>query len=243
MTQKVRNRESAGEKLSLVEDLAAKLRASILSGEFQVGAKLPSEPTLTAKYSISRTVVREAVAALRSDGLVEPRQGAGVFVVRNQTRFVLPFADIAAEKLSNIVEMMEFRVAVESEAAALAAARRSPAQEAKILEALDELDRAAIQGASTWPLDLEFHLTIARATSNPRFVEFLEILGRNAIPRARIASREDTNTSGSYYALLNAEHRRIASAISAHDQAEARLAMHTHLEGGMRRYQGLRQRS
>ena len=241
MTERARSREGTGGKRSLVEGLAAKLRASIFSGEFQVGGKLPSEAALTAKYSISRTVVREAIAALRSDGLVEPRQGAGVFVIGNQTRSALPFADIDAEKLSNIVEMMEFRIAVESEAAALAAARRSPAQEAKILEALDEIDRAAAQGAATGPLDLEFHLAIARATNNPRFVEFLEMLGRNAIPRARIASRTDADTSGSYHALLYVEHRRIASAISAQDQVEARLAMHTHLEGGMRRYQDLRQ--
>jgi DNA-binding FadR family transcriptional regulator len=243
MAPRTKTHEGAGDRRSLVEDLAAKLRASIFSGEAPVGSKLPSESALTGKYGISRTVVREAVAALRSDGLVEPRQGAGVFVIGNQARSALPFEDIDTEKLSNIVEMMELRIAVESEAAALAAARRSPAQEAKILEALDELDRAAAQERATGPLDLEFHLTIARATNNPRFVKFLEMLGRNAIPRARMVARNDADTSGSYYAQLSAEHRRIAAAISAQDQAEARLAMHDHLEGGMRRYQDLRHRS
>lgn len=240
MARTAKARSGTGEKRSLVKELVTKLRASIQGGDFPVGSKLPSEATLTEKHAVSRTVVREAVAALRSEGLVEPRQGAGVFVIAAQSKFPLPFEAVDAEKLSSLVEMMEFRIAVESEAAALAAARCSPAQAAKIFEALEALDQAAADGQPTGPLDLEFHLTIARAANNPRFVEFLELLGNNAIPRARIAGRVEAQANGDYYAQLSLEHRRIADAIMARDQQEARDAMHLHLEGGMRRYQELR---
>ena len=196
-------KSTRGEKRSLVESLVADLRAEILDGKIPVGGKLPSEAALTAQHAVSRTVVREAVAALRSEGLVEPRQGSGVYVTGTRRAFPLPFENLASEKLSSLVEMMEFRIAVEAESAALAAARRSPAQDARIAETLDALDRAAEEGQATGALDLEFHLAVAQATNNPRFVDFLTALGKNAIPRSRVAEQSDADVTQAYYDELN----------------------------------------
>lgn len=69
-------------KPSLVKQVTEALRLLITSGEIGPGGKLPSEAALTAKHNVSRTVVREAIAALRSDGLVEPRQGRGFLSFR-----------------------------------------------------------------------------------------------------------------------------------------------------------------
>lgn len=229
-----------GAKPSLVEKLVSDLRAAILDGEVPIGGKLPSEAALSDKHAVSRTVVREAVAALRSEGLVEPRQGAGVFVIGAQSRFPLSLDAVDAGKLSSLVEMMEFRIGVESEAAALAALRRSPAQEAAIYEAFDALDRVAGTGQPTGPLDFGFHLAVARATNNPRFWHFLDLLGTKAIPRAQIAEIGGTDISRSYHAQLQAEHRQIAAAITSQDTAAARAAMRRHLENGLRRYRDMR---
>lgn len=229
--------KSKGQGRSLVKGLVTEIRSHIESGKIRIGDKLPSEAALTEKHGVSRTVVREAVAALRSEGLVQSRQGAGVFVVGTQSAFPLPFDAVNSEKLSSLVEMMEFRIAVEAESAALAAQRRSLAQAAKINEALQAFDAAESTGSATGPLDLEFHLSVAQATNNPRFEEFLKMLGSNAIPRSRLAKNGELSGDFAYQSQLKTEHHRIASAILSQNSTEARLAMHEHLENGMLRYQ------
>src|SRR5690348_6295059 len=74
-------RERARGLGSLVMQVGESLRRAIASGRYRPGDKLPSEVELTEAHGVSRTVIREAVAALRSDGLVEVRQGAGIFVI------------------------------------------------------------------------------------------------------------------------------------------------------------------
>ncbi|MCL5778092.1 FadR family transcriptional regulator [Limibaculum sp. FT325] len=225
----------AGTRPNLVVRLASDLREAIVSGRIEVGEKLPSEAALTSRYGVSRTVVREAVAALRADGLVQPRQGAGVFVIRARPEDTNPFQNIDTKKISDIVELLELRTAVECEAAGLAALRRSPAQEEAIYEAFGDVERAIGAGQSAAAADLAFHLSIARAANNPRFVDFLEMLGRDAIPRARLAQGEAAR-GADYLALLQAEHRRIADAIAAGDEDGARAAMRAHLKGSQVRY-------
>lgn len=225
----------SGTRPNLVVRLAGDLREAIVSGRIAVGEKLPSEAALTSQYGVSRTVVREAVAALRADGLVQPRQGAGVFVIRARPDDANPFQNIDVKKISDIVELLELRTAVECEAAGLAALRRSPAQEEAIFEAFGDVERAIEAGQSAAAADLAFHLAIARAANNPRFADFLEMLGRDAIPRARLARGEEAR-GAEYLALLQAEHRRIADAIALGDEDEARAAMRAHLKGSQARY-------
>lgn len=217
------------------------LRRAIREGAIPVGAKLPSEAALTRSHAVSRTVVREAIAALRSEGLVAARQGSGVFVTEARPAAADSFAVFDPQKLSDLVEMMEFRIGVEAEAAALAAQRRSPAQEAKIEEAMAALDRAAARGQATGALDLAFHIAVAEAAQNPRFSQFLAGLGRRAIPRARLA--HDRDVTASHYDDLAAEHRRIAAAIFAQEPEAARAAMQDHLRRGLQRYRDARQSS
>lgn len=224
---------------SLVEKVHGELRAAILAGAYPVGTRLPTEAELTARHAVSRTVVREAIAALRSEGLAEPRRGAGVFVTATEPPTGALFHNIDYHKLSNVIELLELRASVEIEAAAFAAARRSPAQEEAIYEALDAFETAATEGARTGQADLDFHLAVARATNNPRFEQFLTMLGLDAIPRARLATGTDLPVNPGYAAQLNAEHRRIAEAVSARDPEAARAAMRAHLEGGQGRYRQL----
>src|SRR5690554_5593541 len=116
------NTSSGGKTGTLVVQVSGSLREAILAGEYKPGDKLPSEARLTEKHGVSRTVVREAIAALRADGLVEPRRGAGVFVLEALSPPSLPFQNVDHARISSIIEMLELRSAVETEAAALAAA-------------------------------------------------------------------------------------------------------------------------
>lgn len=224
---------------NLVVNLATTLRDQIEHGEYDVGNRLPTEAQLSEQHGVSRTVVREAIAALRSDGLVEPRQGAGVFVLRRQVPGDLPFSDVDLNRVSSVIEMLELRTAVEVEVAGLAAVRRSPAQEERIMECHELVSELARAGASTSEADFALHLAIADATNNARFREFLEILGPKLIPRRALRSEDAAPVSGSYQSLIDAEHASIVNAIVEGDSDAARLAMRRHLEGSTLRYRKL----
>lgn len=223
---------------TLVVQVAEALRHAILGGEYKPGDKLPSEARLTETHGVSRTVVREAIAALRSDGLVEPKRGAGVFVLEPVATPGLPFQNIDHARISSIIELLELRAAVEVEAAGLAATRRSPAQEEAIMDRHRAVGDCIANGVSTSAADFALHTAIAEATNNPRFIEFMALMGQNAIPRAALTGASG-DASAAYLSQLHEEHGRIVAAISNGDVDGAREAMRTHLQGSQRRYRAL----
>ncbi|QPC41391.1 FadR family transcriptional regulator [Kaustia mangrovi] len=232
----------AGKRRSLTAHVQAVLRERIAGGTIRPGDRLPTEKALIEEFGVSRTVIREAVARLAADGLVEPRQGAGVFVLEPPKTEAGALSLLSADsgKISSILEALELRTAVEIEAAGLAAERCSPAQEAKIGEALDEIDAAVARGESATAVDFAFHLAIAEATNNRYYWEFLEFLGNRTIPRAQFA-RKDGSAPVPMATLrqFQAEHRHIAEAIAARDPDRARDAMRLHLRGSLERYRAL----
>ena len=221
---------------TLVMQVSEALRGLIAAGRYKPGDRLPSEAQLTQDFSVSRTVVREAIAALRSDGLVEPRQGAGVFVLLPLAAEVTGFSLVDPERVSSLIEMLELRTAVEGDAAALAALRRSPAQEERIMEAFDRFCHQVQAGKPSSEADLALHLAIAEAANNPRFVEFLRLAGASVIPRRAASDGSDAQISPDYSLRLIAEHEAIVSAIQNGDEEGARLAMRGHLRNSQARY-------
>lgn len=215
------------------------LREAIRSGQYQPGQKLPSEANLTAEHNVSRTVVREAIAALRADGLVATRQGAGAFVIEPSAAIPLPFQGVDHAKISSVIELLELRAPVEIEAAGLAAMRRSPAQEENIIERHRAIMATIQAGGETIEADFNLHQAIAEATNNPRFVEFLRLIGQGMIPRAALHSAESQRENSDYLQRLNAEHERIVTAISNGEVDAAREAMRVHLSGSQQRYRQL----
>lgn len=235
------NASNTPRKISLTEKVIASLRQEIESGQREPGSKLPTEPVLTEKFGVSRTVIREAIAALKADGLLEPRQGAGVFVLAPEARtndksiFAVDYAQV-----SDVLEILELRMAVEIEAAGLACTRSSVAQQAKIYEAMEKMERAIEKGTPTEQLDFEFHSAIASATNNRRFAEFLEHLGDKTIPRAQLRRRPpEAEDQKAYMEMIMGEHRRIYDAIATRDEDGARKAMRDHLSLSQTRYQKL----
>jgi DNA-binding FadR family transcriptional regulator len=210
----------------------------ILSGAVPVGKKLPGELALAAGHGVSRTVVREAIAALRADGLVEARQGAGVFVTAREPP-ARAFQRLDPSRISSVIEMLELRAAVEIEAAALASERRSPAQAEAIREASDAIAARIAAGEPTTDADFAFHLAIAEATNNARFPEFLRMIGARLIPRRALREEGGEAAPADYLAQIQNEHRAIAEAIAARDEAAAREGMRVHLKGSQSRYRAL----
>ena len=226
---------------SLSVRVIQKLRNDIAEGVYKTGDKLPTESVLVEQFGVSRTVIREAIAELRADSLVRSRHGIGVFVEKpKQPKGGLVLLNQVSERISDILEELELRAAVEIEAAGLAAERASPAQEAEIQRHLFDFSRLMEAGKPTALADFAFHMAIARSTNNLRFEEFLSHLGRRTIPRVKLGG-----LVGGKHALpyredqLHAEHQAVADAIHNKDTHAAREAMRTHLVGSLERYRTL----
>jgi GntR family transcriptional repressor for pyruvate dehydrogenase complex len=221
-----------------------RLSAEIGGGRLTPGARLPTEHELMAAMGVSRTVVREAIAALRAEGLVETHQGLGAFVARDVQRRPFRIDPEGLRSIGEVLNVMELRMAIEAEAAGFAAERGSKAQLAAIRAALEAIEAAIAAGDSAIDEDFAFHHAIASATGNPQFTGILEYLGRFIIPRQSV--RIEAPPSGGqkpYLEAIQAEHRAIFSAIKAHDPAAARDAMRRHLVNGRERYRRLASKS
>src|SRR5438067_13162107 len=157
----------------LFEQLAGEIR----SGRLAPGARLPTEEALTRAARVSRTVVREAVAALRAEGLVVTRQGVGAFVSAEPQRAPFRIEPERLQSLDEILNVMELRLGVEIESAGPAAERATKGQIRTIGAALETIDRAAEDGKSAVDEDLELHKAIAEATGNPEIARFLQFIG------------------------------------------------------------------
>jgi len=192
---------------------------------------------------VSRTVVREAVAALRADGLVTTRQGSGAFVAADGSRVPFRIDPDALSSIADVLNVMELRLAIEVEAAGLAAARIAPRTLAPIRRALNDMKGAIARGEDAVGEDFAFHRSIAAASANPRFSELLEFLGRHVIPRQRLRFTLTTAAEQrAYLARIQNEHARIHLAIKNGDPAAARAAMRAHLRGSLTRYRRLAER-
>lgn len=222
---------------SLSGQLIARLTDDITSGKIPPGSRLPTEQEMIAATGVSRTVVREAVAALRADGLVVTRQGVGAFVPENARRPLrIDFDPLAP--LRTVLDVMELRTGIEIEAAGLAADRGSPSQIRKIVDCLDAVSAAMRRGEDAIAEDFALHCSIADATGNPQFRRFLEHLGRFVIPRQTIRGGPGMPPRA-YNETFQREHRDIVQAIRSGAVAQARAAMRRHLSNSRKRYQRL----
>jgi len=220
----------------LAHELVDSLGTRIRDGRLSAGAKLPTEAAFTAEFQVSRSVVREAISRLQTEGLVETRHGVGTFVVGlpEGSAFRIGRAQLAT--LQDVIAMLELRIGVEVEAAGLAAQRRGPENLQKMREALDAFTEALEEGRDAVSADFQFHLEIVRATQNPHFTQLLMTLGTAMIPRARLdapASRDVERQN--YLRRVHAEHESILDAIANRDADAARAAVRTHLANSRER--------
>lgn len=215
---------------SLAAQLAKDLSDRIARGELKPGDKLPSEHEMVASYGVSRTVVREAVSSLKSAGLASARQGVGVFVLDASSAMPFRIDPDELDTVKEIISLLELRTSLESEAAALAAERRSDAQLGRLRQALELMRHAVDTHEDGVDADFSFHQEIAQATNNRYFIELFAYLGMMAIPRSRIGLfKSDIAARSAYLKKVDLEHQAIFQAIAEKNAEAARLAMHRHL--------------
>ncbi|MDI3402699.1 FadR/GntR family transcriptional regulator [Streptomyces cavernicola] len=155
--------QAAGRQ-SLVDTVVDQLRTQLTEGEWAVGDRIPTEHTLAEQLGVGRNTVREAVRVLVHAGLLESRQGNGTFV-RSAAD---PSAVLRGMRHAGALEVTEVRVALEAEAARLAAERRDTHDLLRLRAALDTLHEEGDRNADA---DMAFHLAVVEATHNTAFIE------------------------------------------------------------------------
>jgi DNA-binding FadR family transcriptional regulator len=208
---------------NLAEGLVEQITSSIREGVLKPGEKLPTESVIMELHGVSRTVVREAISRLQAAGMVETRHGVGTFVLEPPAQ--LRIAADTIRTIGDVLAILELRISLETEAAWLAASRRSEEQVRQMGEVLQRMKQGL-----TVESDVQFHLLIAQATGNPYFVDILRHLGNTIIPRARVDSAQLAHDDPAVYLQrVQHEHEDIYQAILRQDAEGARAAMRTHL--------------
>ena len=209
----------------LYEHIAQKLAKAIESGEYEVGQRLPSERELAQTFEVSRPTVREAIIALELDELVEVRLGSGVYVVNR-----LPPSGHEGAKDIGPFELLEARIAIEGEAAALAALRIDDAQLEQLAALVDEMrdDNRHNEILMSEEADRRFHELIAASTQNSAIIAAVQMLW-DARSRSPQSHRLDDKGRASGLMPPVDEHSQIVRALRRRNPEAARAAMHKHL--------------
>ncbi len=220
----------------LVHEIVESLASDLREGRIPAGQKLPSEAEVMQRFGVSRTVVREAISKLQASRLVETRHGIGTFALAKQDSGNF---QIAAEDLStvaDVISVLELRISLETEAAGLAALRRTPANLAAMEAALKAFHDAIHGEADGVPADFDFHMEVSRATGNHHFADLMTYLGTMIIPRTRVNTPKVASEGRLAYLLrVHGEHENIYHAIRNGDAEAARAAMRMHLSNSRER--------
>ncbi len=222
--------EPAQRGRNLTQQLVASLSERIQWRELRPGDKLPTEAEIMRAYGVSRTVVREAISRLQAGGLVDTRHGIGTFVLDARANGPLTLAIPDLATIRDVLEILELRISLETESAALAASRRNAIQLAAMRRALDEFTACVDREEDAVKPDYEFHRQVALASGNRYLADLMGELGPAHIPRTRVNTAQFQREEGpDYLRRVNREHEDIFAAIERSDPEAARAAMRTHL--------------
>ena len=210
----------------LYEQIVRQIEDSIHKGVLKPGDQLPAERELANQFGVSRTAVREAVKTLHEKGLVEAFPGRGTFITNGTSHSVRQSLDrlVRAGQGSGTVHLAEVREILEPEIAALAAERADEDAISSMREALELMDHAKKDPDAFIEADLDFHLSLAEAASNPLILSLLDsIIGVLREQRMGIFKVDGGPERGQYH------HKKILEAIEHRDALGARNSMKAHL--------------
>lgn len=216
--------------LRLSEEVSGELQRRISRAELKPGDRLPTEKALGEAFGVSRAVVREAIARLKADGLIETRQGSGAFVVESPKAINLRFWRGAGPELDELRDIFELRVMVEGAVAALAAQRRKTADLKAMAAHLAAMDDALQSGTDGADADDGFHVAMAHATSNSYIGRLVEFLGSHFSDSRKLAWH-GTRRQLAHPEEAQREHRALFEAIVRGDAEDARRCAQEHLRG------------
>ncbi|WP_449434064.1 FadR/GntR family transcriptional regulator [Pseudomonas putida] len=218
---------------TLVDRVVSAIRAEIDAGRLAAESRLPTEQQLAEQLNVSRSVVREAVAQLKADGVLIAKRGLGSYISQtpNGTVFRLPGSN---GRTPDLAQMFEMRLWTETQAAAIAARRRDEHDLARMAEALQAMQDPHNDIASAAAADVAFHRAIAEASKNDYFVAFHDFLG-GQLASARRSAWENSAAQAGGSADANREHQALYQAIADGDRHGAAACVEAHLRASAKR--------
>lgn len=200
------------------------------TGELKPGDRLDSVEKLADRFGVGRSAVREALSGLRTMGLVETRQGEGTFVKSfDPSKFKLPVNIGFLMKQDDVRELYEVRKILEVGAARLAAQNYEEEDLLEIEKALILMENARGNEKIAESADIDFHLSIARATHNQLLMNLMDSVSVLITETIRETRRVLIYSEKRSKQLLE-EHQKIYEGIKNRDVKEAEKAMFEHLE-------------
>ncbi len=210
----------------LYRQVVEQISQLIESGEYAVGSRLPPERELAQRFSVSRPTIREAIIALEAIGKIAVKTGSGMYVT-SSTALSGPAANISP------FELLESRVLIEGEAAALAASMITDEQLQALEKALEKMAQEnAFVGLGSDCADRQFHTIISEATNNKMLQALIENLWDTQEALDHIRKAHHSICAPDPEVRLD-EHRAILEALARHDAQGARLAMRKHFARGI----------
>ncbi|BCQ68584.1 GntR family transcriptional regulator [Pseudomonas sp. Eqa60] len=219
---------------SLVVRVVNAIRTEIDSGRLAPESRLPTEQQLAEQLNVSRSVIREAIAQLKADGVLIARRGLGSYISKTPAGTVFRFPQ-GDGRLPDLAQMFEMRLWIETQAASIAAQRRDAADLQRMQGALQEMHDKRSDYEAAGLADVEFHRAIAEASKNDYFVAFHDFL-RSQLTSARKAAWENSAlrmVGGS--ADATQEHQALYQAIAAGDRQAAAGCADAHLRASAKR--------
>ncbi|MCL1939476.1 MAG: FadR family transcriptional regulator [Desulfovibrionaceae bacterium] len=216
-----------GKRRGLPEELASIIISRIEGGDFKLGDVLPSEQALADMYKVSRTVVREALARLKYEGIILSKRGSGPVVCSTIALKSLDM-DITMAAEESLSEFFEFRLLLEGEASALAAIRHTEADAAALKGYLDQMRRALDEKTSGAEPDYRFHGLIAEAAANEYIANFTKDLSSKIWMRV-YSARDLFNQVQEIARIVLDEHTALYEAIIAREPHRAKAAAQKHI--------------
>ncbi|EPL14438.1 FadR family transcriptional regulator [Pseudomonas sp. TH05] len=221
---------------SLVMRVVSVIRAEIESGNLAPESRLPTEQQLAEQLSVSRSVIREAIAQLKADGVLIARRGLGSFISQTPAGTVFRFPTQNTRR-PQLTQMFEMRLWIETQAASIAAQRRDEQDLQRMQQALQEMHDKRSDFEAAALADVAFHRAIAEASKNEYFVAFHDFL-RSQLATARKTAWENSASrfvGGS--ADATQEHQAMYQAIAAGDRQAAAACADAHLRASAKRLQ------
>lgn len=215
------------QRMSITDSVVANIKDLILSGEYKVNDKLPTEMSLCQELKVSRTCVREALRVLQALGFVEIRPGKGAFVADYEKKMEKSNGVFSNLDNARFHDFMEVRMAIETLSVRLAVERCTSKQ----LQSLKEIHQAFLEANASHDmiklimLDELFHKEIVACTSNPLLID----INKQVLDAFRIY-RGDSFSNDTVYQNAVEPHSRILLCFETHNSSLAVEEMKKHLE-------------
>jgi GntR family transcriptional repressor for pyruvate dehydrogenase complex len=214
--------------------IAAQLFSQFHADNLTPHTRLPSETIIAHHFKVSRTVVRDAIAILKKNGVIESRRGSGTFIGKQFKPNPENDQSVTEQSVHALQNIIEVRQGIESEIAALAALRRTPGQLSDIEEALRKIKKVTDAGQSGVEEDVRFHMLIAHATGNPYWLKFVDTFSYSLRAATRV-TRANEDRRIDFAQQVQTEHEAIVAAIASGHSELARLAASNHMINAAKR--------